>query len=1187
MAETNPTSTPRLLSPLTLLGIAVTLVVALILLFPGQDYFTGLGVKLGETSTDVSIAYLQKRLREDPDNVVMRLDLVRELMKAGLYEQARRILAPVAGSDDPDVRWVRLELTWRRYVAMAPGSEARAERREAVESQLEALPLSELSDSQLEAAARLWLALERPGQASLVYERLAVREGRSPERRYLGEWWLNDPREQVRRKAALDALKTARQSTEVDAVAMARRLLAHDPEYAALLDLAIEIAWSQGDLKTAMEWADRYAGLRPDDRAAAERKVKIELQAGRPEKAAATLRDLLRRYPDATAQRETLARVLEWTGKPQQALAQWRRLARRSGAARHDREVIRLALMVDDREAAVAALDRLRRRTGLSPEQRRLLTTYLDQQGEPRKAIERLRRWLASGSGDVALWRYLARLQESTGDIEGALATWKRYAARNGRGLEETLERARLNGRLWRPGAALSVLESLPRRPEPGSDPRADEYWRLLGDYAWHVQRHEIARQAYAELHRAGSLDAERYQRLIVAALRTGETELAMEAAAAGWREYHDPALLEAALRGVGDPERRQALFDLAGEAPDEVARRGAYWHLYGDYQYQRGNLKKAYEAYRKALAIDSGSSWLRASFLFLLAESGRHGELERYLAKWRDTARDDGILWGAYAAAYSALDRPRRALPWYRRATAARPGDYLLQLDYADALERLHRFDEAFRVRRHALTELRPRLLARLKEGTPRTEAERKRHARVVESQFPLLDGSANRAWLARVLADRGSSNLDAADTELLLSWHLSSEAPAYARYWHLQAQMRRLRTPAWQRMAVALAANDQPAVDRLLRRESADLSVADRVTALRRLDRREAAQTLALDNLRSGLRWTPGAGTLRLAAAELYREMPQRAGLRSSARELGGIAVYDGRSFYEHSHERWGVAVEAGFTRVGNGDVRVVLDGLDETTHAGLALTHRQRRGRTRLELRRIEDDAADHLYAGLSQDYRLTRDMEIGLFAETESFSRDTGLLRAFAVQDRAGMSLGWAFTARDSLSLSADYHDYETREEGGDLGDGYTVEAAISRAVTTGPTYAVDLRLIGQTTRNTPAGALPADLVSRMPAGTIPADLVPEEFSFVGAGFGLYRGMPDQPYPLTASPRYFLDVNAGYSRPEGDFSISASAGIGMRVLGGDELSLTLGIDQEGTAAASRSSRVMLGYQYFFGR
>lgn len=1183
MADASTHSSPRLLPVLALIGIAATLTVALVMLFPGQKYFTGLGVQIGETTSGVSIAYLRNLLRAEPGNTRLRLDLARELMNAGLYREAEELMAPLADSTDPDACWTRFELAWRRYVAASPGGAERAERRGRVEAQIELLPLEELSDRQLEALGRAWLALERPGRAALVYERLALRKGHGPNRLYFGEWWLNDPEEVIRRDAALSALKAARQSPEVDAVALARRLLADYPDYVALLDMAVAAAWENGDLETAMEWADRYAEMRPGDRAAVERKVTIELQGNRPDKAAVTLRGLLEKYPDAVAQREQLAKVLEWTERPGEALEQWRILAGKPGGNRYDREVVRLGMMLDDSEVVVQALGRLWRRGALASGDRRLLVEQLDLQGDPERAIRRLQRWLSSGRSDVELWRYLARLQEESGDLRGALATWQRYTGRRGRNLEETMQRARLNGRLWELETALSILESLPRKPGP----EATEYWQLLGDYAWHVQRSETVRDAYAQLHRAGTLDALRYERLIVAALRTGDTDLGMEAAAAGWRQHREPALLAAALYEIREPGRLQSLFEMAGEAPEEVARRGDYWHLYGDYLYQRGDLKGAYEVYRRALTIDAGNSWLRAGFLYLLAESGRHEELARYLRQWRETARNDEILWPAYASGYTALRQPAEALPWYERAVREEPGDYLLLLDYADALDSMHRLDSAFRVRRYALTELRPRLLERLRAQEPRDVIQRQRDARIVGAQFDLLGSDANRDWLARVLADREPSRLDTVDAELLLGWYVSSQAPAYARYWHLHAQIRRLRTPAWQRMSVALAANDQPMVEELLRGESADLSVSDRIAGLRRLDRREEAQALALENVRAGAPWAPGIDEISRTAAELYREMPQRAGTWLSVSEVGGIAVYAGTTFVERSHERWGWAVDAGVTRLGNGDVRVVLDDLDLTSHLGLGLTFHQRRGETRFEVRGFEDDAADHLYLRLAQNYELTRNMQAGLFAETGGFSTDSGLLRAFSLRDRVGMSFEWALTSRDVLNLSASGSEYETREFGNDLGDGYTVEAVLSRVLVTGPTYGLNVRLVGLATRNKPARTLPPELDPRMPAGAIPADLVPREFGFVGAGIGFNRGAPAQPYPLVASPRYFVDVDAGYSSPDSDFAVSASAGVGIRVLGSDELSLTLGVDQDGTAGASRSSRAILGYQYFFGR
>ena len=86
---------------------------------------------------------------------------------------------------------------------------------------------------------------------------------------------------------------------------------------------------------------------------------------------------------------------------------------------------------------------------------------------------------------------------------------------------------------------------------------------------------------------------------------------------------------------------------------------------------------------------------------------------------------------------------------------------------------------------------------------------------------------------------------------------------------------------------------------------------------------------------------------------------------------------------------------------------------------------------------------------------------------------------------------------------------------------------------------------------------------------------------------GAGLSFARGIPGEEYPLVASPRYQLNIDTGYVLPDNEFGISANFAIGTRILGSDELSLNVGVDQTGSQTQDNSYSGSIKYQYFLGR
>jgi len=96
----------------------------------------------------------------------------------------------------------------------------------------------------------------------------------------------------------------------------------------------------------------------------------------------------------------------------------------------------------------------------------------------------------------------------------------------------------------------------------------------------------------------------------------------------------------------------------------------------------------------------------------------------------------------------------------------------------------------------------------------------------------------------------------------------------------------------------------------------------------------------------------------------------------------------------------------------------------------------------------------------------------------------------------------------------------------------------------------------------------------------------SEIIGERSSTLSIGASLSRGGIAQNYPQVNSPRYFMNVRAGHTWPQKNFGLQFEAGAGMRIIGGDELSI--GVSHNGLASSLLDrgrSRFGMNYRYHF--
>ena len=113
-------------------------------------------------------------------------------------------------------------------------------------------------------------------------------------------------------------------------------------------------------------------------------------------------------------------------------------------------------------------------------------------------------------------------------------------------------------------------------------------------------------------------------------------------------------------------------------------------------------------------------------------------------------------------------------------------------------------------------------------------------------------------------------------------------------------------------------------------------------------------------------------------------------------------------------------------------------------------------------------------------------------------------------------------------------------------------------------------------------------LPAELQLN-PASNFDSILA-DNFTSLAFGASISRGGIGSDFPQVSSPRYFLNGTVAHAWPERAFGVLFEGGVGMRVVGSDELSLSFSHDtlaSELGRGDANSTGFGVNYRYHFKR
>ena len=971
--------------------------------------------------------------------------------------------------------------------------------------------------------------------------------------------------------------------------------LSETPDNIDLLQQGVSLARTREDYDQALAWHAHLATLAPEDESLIETSIDLAMATRDLETGMQWAQRGVTRYPDSRPLRLRLAQLSEWTGDPVGAQTQWQWLVEQQPDIRALNELARLSEL--NRYPSVTARSLGQLAQIQRPDNnllRRLISAY-EHNGEPKVAADVINGLLAR-YGETRSWLVLLADHYKRHVLyDEALATWNRLANRHGEQGRVVLERMELNWRVDQPDEAAVIAQQL----------ESGEHLKTITPMQFRIalkiaERYERPRLLAAIQPALPIIDSEAERQkvadLLLSALEaSGDKRAAVAHAESLWQGTGEPRYLLSAMRLNTDSNTHyDAELDEHTAALDASPE---YWMLRAENYQREGDSLLAESAYQQTLSLDPDNTQALEGLLWLYISDNRDESLTHYLNEAVAIAENRPGLWAPVAVGLYQTGDVERSLGWFEKLIDTMDSDYGMLLTYADALDVVGRAEQAYLVRHYALTRLRPVLVNGTRDDQDALLAQ---YARLITKFGTAEENERVVRWmLASQPGDLTAKSVG--QQEVIMSWLMATQRMDHARLYLARLHQARIKTPAWQQVSLALNDNNLQEIESLL--GAGAMTSASQIVALRSLGRVSEAYALSSDTLDSYLQPSERHAT-DLQYRTLRDARPDYYGGRFIQRSADALSVTSTGINLRHSFA---------FNN-DPGGVKRTLQGLGVT---GFSIDYTQHEYRTEtLFLSDLAGDLASRADLELSSWFANRRhagSLSAG-FSSTDTHDLFYGLGN-YNWRDRSGRRLFSAdfrfnapYTDNSTLGLAAIRNALSTRLElplgsrdfialglGADEIMGRVEQAVFARRMesraevgrrSTFAGHAWSLSLAATHQTNERDDTLPAEL--RFSNGLNLEDVLNTDNSQLAIIAGINRGNVYGNYPQSGSPRYFANVTLGHNWPREDLSFSVDTGAGIRVLGGDELSVIFSHNQDQDELGSfgtTGSMVGLNYRNHF--
>lgn len=950
------------------------------------------------------------------------------------------------------------------------------------------------------------------------------------------------------------------------------------PESGELLIEGVKLASSMGLTSQAMAWNEDYLAIRPFDIDAMLRQVDFSLAQKQLDSALQWGQTLVDVDPLNKDHRLKLAQLEEWNGNVQAAQEQRMWLANNHPTIANDQELIRLAELNWDAATAANALRRIARREQLSTENLIKLVKLYEQDGRPDLAARALEDMMTGSPRDAMMLRELAALHRRHDEYRKSLEAWQKFAARFGTSSEESINQMELNWRLKQESQAVVAAGKI----YPQYLANATEYQlKLLTELGWRHRKPEFVIAAAPHMERLDLDDYERViadRRMVQSFIDKGDTKAAVEFAEDAWRKTGELEFLLSSMHIALEEDiypHKERYLDANGDLI-ELREIPDYWVTVADYYNRNSNMQAALETYQNTLEIQPDNADALSGIIWtLLGNDADQQTLTAALDKYQDAATNLPELWSPYAVGYMKAKNPQASLRWFSKIMAKDDHDYNILLSFADALEQTGNVNHAYKVRSYALSKLRPLVLA---ETGDKTDSLARDYIGLLRSY-----GSAgeNEVWTRRLLADlpNASEEETAWRREMAASWYLTTQRNDYARLIMTKIHEKRLTTPVWQQLALALHDDDIGTIQEILA-SGKELSSNDRILALRKIGKERQAWALATDTMENS-----SSETDRVTAREHVMALRgSRPGYYAAAvrqHEIGKLNITESGLSLRHTLAAADIGFAVDYKRSLLASNQLTPNSDIEDDVAVSAYFGNSRRGGKLTAGMNSQGNSELQYSSGTAFIRDLHGRKELSTEVTFNEVAEGTAENHLAAKQDRAELAYQHTLGKSEFIKLSGNMNEITTRDTDQEISKGFGGSIELGTTGSFG-SNSWTMGLVATGTSNDSFGSLPVNAAG-MPVYSRSSIIRTDVAQQLALSAALFRGGINSDYPQAASPRYHMRARVGQNWPAETVALELNAGAGFRLLGNDELSFEVAHDRSVDLQRLEFSNSTIGIHY----
>ena len=535
----------------------------------------------------------------------------------------------------------------------------------------------------------------------------------------------------------------------------------------------------------------------------------------------------LRQHPNQVDWLKRLAQASEWSNHPEEALKAWRRLATQFNQEQGWEGMARLAPSLLADEDLLLLWQRKITQRPLSESEWREVQANYERLAMPIEGAVFFEKQFAHDA-QAQLLEQAGYLRHSMGDIEGALADYRLLASRFGPRPQWAMIEASL---LYVQGKSKEAFDALnAARPKAADSDQA--YWRILGDLAWNLDQRAIARIAYD--HRQTAEDWERTDtERLLDLLDPGQTDERLAISRAAWKKSRELGYFVSALSILldrGSASAAKALLSELKSAEQKAARKdAAFLAQRARYFLLTHDWDQARADMFRAHTL-APSDELKTSLIWLMIDTQNAAALHEVLPLWENNALGSKILMESLSAGWHALGNTQRALYWLKPVLSEHKNDPVWLTDYADLIEQSGQNDLAWNIRKRA---------AELMQTRPSGNIDTLLRQLRLALEFEPVDRAEHKLYRALMA---GQHVLPGSDTperdaqlvdELTYAWFLGSEDDNRARFWHWRRYARKLADPSYLALRAADQREDRDTQQRLLQTNIGAIQPSDHTVA------------------------------------------------------------------------------------------------------------------------------------------------------------------------------------------------------------------------------------------------------------------------------------------------------------------------------------------------------------------